>query len=229
MTGEPWPILAGLSEDEGRRLVEGGRTRRLRAGEVLFARGDAATSMFLVEAGQLVVRVEITGREQGAIVAVLGPGDAFGESALAEETATRGGLVEAVAPSELLEIDQGHLATLRADGVDVDRLLLRLLLNRSASLTEQLVESLVVPLQERIASRLLRLVESCDVAPGDRLPLGCEELVSMTGADYGTVKLCLGDLVRRHAVRLRGDEIRLYELDALRVAAGLEAGPTDDR
>lgn len=219
MPDATWPILDGLPADDQRALLDRCAPRMLAQGERLFAQGDEANSMYLVVAGQLAVRVPAAGHDDGAIVAVLIEGEAVGEGALAVGGAVRGATVEALSAAELLEIGRADLDALRADGIDVDRILIRLLLNRSESLTQQLVESRVVATDVRIARRVLDLVDTCGIGEGQRLPLTTENLVALIGADYGTVKLCLGDLVRKHAVRLRGDDIHLNQLDALRAAA----------
>ena len=56
-------------------------TRRLRAGEVLFLKGDEGDALYCVLKGQ--VRISTTGpRGRTVILTMMGPGDVFGEIAL---------------------------------------------------------------------------------------------------------------------------------------------------
>ena len=90
-----WPVLASVPADDRDRLVA--RLRRLayRRDEVIFHQGDPADTLHLVAAGHVSVRVTLPGGEF-VIVAIFGPGDAFGELALVGGPRPRGATVIAL-------------------------------------------------------------------------------------------------------------------------------------
>ena len=77
-----WSVLASLPVEDRRRLVARLRRRAYRRDEVIFHQGDPADTLHLIAAGHVSVRVTLPGGEF-VVVAILGPGDAFGEIALA--------------------------------------------------------------------------------------------------------------------------------------------------
>jgi CRP/FNR family transcriptional regulator, cyclic AMP receptor protein len=73
----------------------------------VFAQGDDANSVFYVQTGGVKLSVlSLTGKE--AVVAMLGPGDFFGEECLAGQQ-IRIGTAEAVVPTTALSIPKQEM------------------------------------------------------------------------------------------------------------------------
>src|ERR1700759_3206163 len=92
-------LLVGVPEADVASLLSVGRRRTFRRDEVVFHRGDPADAMHLVTKGRFAVRV-LTPVGQAAMLAVHGPGEAFGELALLEDGARRSATVSALEPAE---------------------------------------------------------------------------------------------------------------------------------
>ncbi|MHC4947892.1 MAG: cyclic nucleotide-binding domain-containing protein [Planctomycetota bacterium] len=84
-------------------MTGGGMGREYAAGEAIVTQGDVGDCMFVVQAGE----VEVVHEEAGEPVrlAVLGPGDFFGEMAIFERQ-TRSATVRAVADARVLTVDK---------------------------------------------------------------------------------------------------------------------------
>jgi CRP/FNR family transcriptional regulator, cyclic AMP receptor protein len=96
-------LFGGLSEETLERLARELPRREITAGSVVVREGEAAKDMFVVIGGEL--EVEKSARDGTAVrVAVLGPGDWFGEMALID-IQPRSASVRAVAPSLVLRLD----------------------------------------------------------------------------------------------------------------------------
>jgi diguanylate cyclase len=93
----------------------------LSAGEVVFREGDAPTTAFLIEDGQ----VEITTERDGAVIrlATLGPGDLLGEMAVIDDAA-RTATAIAAGPCVLLAIDRAAIGERLAQADPIIRSLL---------------------------------------------------------------------------------------------------------
>ena len=83
------------------------RIVRFASGALVFAQGDDANSVFYVQTGGVKLSVlSLTGKE--AVVAMLGPGDFFGEGCLAGQH-VRMGTAEAVVPTTGLSIPKQEI------------------------------------------------------------------------------------------------------------------------
>lgn len=76
------PLLSSLDRKTIKRLAEQGKHRHYEAGETIVREGAPASALYIILEGKVhVERAE----GDGAPVALLGPGDFFGELALIEE------------------------------------------------------------------------------------------------------------------------------------------------
>src|SRR6516162_1089059 len=108
-----WPVLASLPANDRRILVARLRRRTYRRDEVIFHQGDPADMLHLIAAGHVSVRVTLPGGEF-VVVAILGPGDAFGEAALVGGPNLRGATVAALESCETLSLGRDQFELLRA-------------------------------------------------------------------------------------------------------------------
>jgi CRP-like cAMP-binding protein len=202
-----WPVLASVPAEDRRRLVATLRRRAYRRDEVIFHQGDPADTLHLVAAGHVSVRVTLPGGEF-VIVALFGPGDAFGETALVGGPRPRGGTVIALDPCETLSLSRDQFERLRASYPGVNRFLVELLSARVDRLNRHLLEALYVPAERRVLRRLLDL---CQMYGGDGqhivIPVTQETLASLAGTTRPTANQVLGRLAARQLVEVSRGQI----------------------
>jgi CRP-like cAMP-binding protein len=202
-----WPLLAGVPEEEVRRLVSIARRRTFSRGEVVFHRDDPGDVLHLVVKGRFAVR-STTPLGDTVTIAVRGPGDCFGEMALVSDEQRRIATVAALEAAETLAVGRTEFDRLCATHPTVTRVLLAFLVGEVRRLNERLIEALFLPVERRV---LRRLAELCELYPGeeDRLviPLTQEELANLAGTTRPTVNLVLRDEQRRGTLELRRGEI----------------------
>jgi CRP/FNR family transcriptional regulator, cyclic AMP receptor protein len=208
-----WPLLEPLAPEERRRLLAAGRRRTFARREVIFHEGDPGNSLHLVQRGRVAVRIT-TPMGDVATLAVIGPGQTFGELALLDETATRTASVVALDRTETWALHRDQFNQLRADHPAIDRVLVDLLAGYVRRLSDHLVQALYLPADRRVARRVLDLA---DVYSDQRdIPLTQEDLASLAGTSRATVNRVLGELERAGAlVVARG---RVTVLDRARIA-----------
>ena len=119
--GLPETELAGLAADSSRR--------RLANGEVLFAQGEEARTLYVVVRGGLVLRAEGDGRS--VIVETLRPGDLLGWAAM-REGATTLSTARAVGQTEVIAIPIADIVDLASGGSSQSRLLLQRIVGLAA-------------------------------------------------------------------------------------------------
>lgn len=103
-------LFGGLSKATLEVLASSLPTSRIEAGEMVVEEGDLSTQMFVVVAGELEVIKK--GQSGGDVrVAVLGPGDWFGEMSIID-VQPRSASVRAVAPTLVLSVTAEHVDSL---------------------------------------------------------------------------------------------------------------------
>ncbi len=104
------PLTLGLSDEQLRALKACLRSIEVAAGP-LFNHGDAGTSMYIVEAGQIEIRVSNPGLDRHTRLAAFGTGSIFGEMTLLTQQQRTADAV-CVSPARLLELDRRSLDAL---------------------------------------------------------------------------------------------------------------------
>jgi CRP/FNR family transcriptional regulator, cyclic AMP receptor protein len=206
-----WPLLAGISEGEVRRLLAIARRRTFGKGVVVFHRDDPADSLHLVVRGRFGARV-LTPLGDSVLVDVLGPGQAFGELALLLPDARRSATVEALEPGETRSVFRDDFASLQREHPAVKDVLLRLLAEQLRRVTDRLVEAHHVDAETRVRRRLVELAATYE---GGVVPLTQEDLAALAGTSRATVNRVLREEVSAGAVALARGRTTVLDLDGL--------------
>jgi hypothetical protein len=114
--------LDGFSEEEAARCLEKSTIIECRAGDRVLKKGGVARNLFVVLSGTLEVR------DDGAVVAVLSPGDVFGETAFLLERPRSADVYAATAGARILSLSEAKLREMIASDPPIAA---RLLLNIS--------------------------------------------------------------------------------------------------
>ena len=139
-------------------LDSGGIARKIveyRRAEVIFTQGDACESVLYIQKGGVKLSVlSKTGRE--AIVAMLGPGDFFGEGCLAGQP-VRMGSATAITDSAILLVDKDQMVRLLHKQHALSDRFIAHMLARNIRIEEDLVDHLFNSSEKRLARTLLLL------------------------------------------------------------------------
>ena len=215
-----WPVLASLPAEERRGLVARLRRRSYHRDEVIFHQGDPADTLHLIAAGHVSVRVTLRSGEF-VVLAILGPGEAFGEIALVGSPHARGATIIALEQCETLSLGRDEFHRLRSSYPGVDRFLVELLSARVERLNNYLLEALYVPAEKRVLRRLLRL---CELYRGDDqrivIPVTQEMLANLAGTTRPTANQVLRRLVANDIVSISRSQIVVLDRQSLRQRAG---------
>jgi CRP/FNR family transcriptional regulator, cyclic AMP receptor protein len=123
--------------------------------QAIFSQGDPADSIVYVQNGGVKLTVvNESGKE--AVVAIFGPGDFFGEGAMAGQ-AIRMGTATAIAPTTVLVIEKDEMTrVLHAEHELADRFIAHMLA-RNIRVEEDLIDQLFNSTEKRLARTLLLL------------------------------------------------------------------------
>jgi CRP/FNR family transcriptional regulator, cyclic AMP receptor protein len=123
--------------------------------EVIFTQGDSGEHVLYIQSGGVKLSVlSRTGKE--AVIALLGPGDFFGEGCLAGQ-ALRMGSATAIMPSAILRVPKKQMVqVLHKQHAMSDRFIAHMLA-RNIRIEEDLVDQLFNSSEKRLARTLLQL------------------------------------------------------------------------
>jgi CRP/FNR family transcriptional regulator, cyclic AMP receptor protein len=211
-----WQLLGDLSEEERRRVLAGMRRRTYARGEVLFHEDDPADTLHFIAEGRVMARRTSPSGDSVAFL-VLGPGRALGEVAAASGHRLRSSTVVALEPTTTLSVHFAEFERLCAEHPGVQRLLAKLLAARVRRLSDQLVEALFLPSDQRILHRLADLCTQ--YADGSRaavsIPLSQTDIAELAGASRPTTNRVLRRLEAQGLVRLYRGRLEVTDPAAL--------------
>jgi CRP/FNR family transcriptional regulator, cyclic AMP receptor protein len=211
-----WELLDGLADTEVQALLSIARRRKFARGEVVFHEHDPADTLHLVDKGRFAVRAA-TPLGDTAILAVLGPGDMFGElSLLGDPQARRTATVAALEAAETRSVHRLDFDRLRSEHPQTAEVLIAILAGQVRRLSRHLLEALYVPADKRVLRRLLELG---DLYAGDDdavvVPLTQEDLAGLAGTSRATVNRVLRDEEARGSVRLGRGRTTVLDRESL--------------
>jgi CRP-like cAMP-binding protein len=160
-------------------------------GEAIFTQGDASEHVMYIRAGGVKLSVlSKTGRE--AIVAMLGPGDFFGEGCLAGQQ-LRMGTATAITPSEILLVRKTEMVRLLHKQHGMSDRFITHMLARNIRIEEDLIDQLFNSAEKRLARALLLLARyGKQDRPARVVPtLSQETLAEMIGTTRSRVNFFL--------------------------------------
>jgi len=212
------PLFAALDDEASTALRSTMATVDLGRGEVLFQEGDPGDRLYVIIDGKVKLgRASGDGREN--LLAVLGPGEMFGELSLFDP-GPRNATATAVADTTLIGLGNEDLTTWLAGRPDVARQLLRALARRLRRTNEALADLVFSDVPGRVAKALLDLSERFGRPTEDGLrvahDLTQEELAQLVGASRETVNKALADFASRGWLRLEARAVVLLDIERMR-------------
>jgi CRP/FNR family cyclic AMP-dependent transcriptional regulator len=212
------PLFAHLGVEELEPLAAAARERPYPRNSVIVFADDPGDALFVVAAGQVKV---VLGGEDGreVILAVLGPGDFFGELALIDDQPRS---------AHVIAMEDARLLVLRRD--DFQRALeayprialgmLRALARRLRRADDAIGALVLLDVVGRVARVLLDLAE--DGPDGLAVPrVTHATMAQMIGSSRETVSRTISQLTDRGLIQVTRKGIRISDATALRAAARL--------
>lgn len=190
----------------------------LARGEVLFREGDDGDRIYVVTSGKVKLgRTAPDGREN--LLAVLGPGQMFGELSLFDP-GPRSATASAVTDTTLLGLGHADLLPWLTGRPEVARNLLLQLAQRLRRSNDTLADLVFSDVPGRVAKQLLDLSERFGVPSDEGVrvvhDLTQEELAQLVGASRETVNKALADFAARDWLRLESRSVVLLDIERLR-------------
>jgi CRP-like cAMP-binding protein len=180
------PLFAALSSEAVRALVPHVERRRFERGATVWRAGQEATSMAVVVSG--LVKVVLPG---GAMIAIFGPHETFGELAVVADQAYVADALAATRSVELLCVDASAVrAALRSDAAMAGAMS-RSLVGHGRVLQEKIRIMSAGRVERRLAALMRHLLDRFgdeleDGSTVIQIPLSRAELASLVGTSIET-------------------------------------------
>jgi CRP-like cAMP-binding protein len=208
-------LLASLGEADRRAVLSRMARRSFRKGDTLFHEGDPGDSLHLIEKGRVAIRPS-TPNGDIVTLAVLGPGASFGEQALITDAAERTASAVALEAVETRVLRRRDVDELRTTQPSIERFLVDVLGAQVRRLSQQILEALYCPAEQRVVRRLADLAALYD---GGTSPIIIEvrqdDLATMAGTTRPTTNRVLQQLADGGLVSLRRGRLEVHDLPAL--------------
>ena len=217
------PLFARLSDEELGDLAGRIRPRTFKRAEVIFRKDDPGTHLYLVLEG--AVKIALPGEfGQEALVAIMRPGDFFGELALFDRSPRSATAVALDDTRAALLAGEDFIAFLERHPSAV-RVVLETLARTVRRLSDRVEHLTFLDVPSRVAKYLLDLAQASAlsdgtakpgaVAPMLELSLTQDELAAFVGASRVSVNRVLGDLERREIVAIKRRRISIKDPERL--------------
>jgi CRP-like cAMP-binding protein len=173
--------------------------------ETVFLQGDAADEVFYIQSGGVKLSVvSQSGRE--AVVAMLGPGDFFGEGCLAAQP-RRMGSAAAMTPTTILAIHKQDMVNLLHRQHSMSDRFIAHVLTRNIRIEQDLIDQLFNSSEKRLARALLLLARyGTQDKPVRTVPrISQETLAEMVGTTRSRVNFFLNKFKKLGFIEYGGD------------------------
>jgi CRP/FNR family transcriptional regulator, cyclic AMP receptor protein len=181
-----------------RKVVEYGRSQKV------YSQGDPANSVMYVQKGDVKLSVvNEVGKE--AVVALLSPGDFFGEGGMAGQS-VRMGTATATTPTTLLVIEKNEMIrVLHAEHALSDRFV-SYILSRNIRIEEDLIDQLFNSSEKRLARTLLLLARYGKQNEPQKMitKISQETLAEMIGTTRSRVNFFMNKFKKLGFIRYNG-------------------------
>jgi CRP-like cAMP-binding protein len=220
------PFFANLPEEEASELARRLIPRRFSVGQVIFHLGDPGGLLYIVSRGKVKIS-HTTPEGQEAVLAILGPGEFFGELALLDDS-PRSATAVALEPSETLTLHRDDFIHYLMGNPEFALQVLKTLAHHIRRLNIQLADIFFLDLPGRLARTLLNLADQygrpTEAGTVIDVSLTQTDLAEMTGATRVSINKALGRFRRSNWVQVNGRRFTIVNREALQALIEVSGG-----
>jgi CRP/FNR family cyclic AMP-dependent transcriptional regulator len=203
------PLFATISEEQLRMLTTMVTRRSASRNTTIMSSGDATDSLYIVLSGRLKVMMsDSEGKE--VILAILGPGEFFGEMGLIDDE-PRSASVVTIEPCELLSIAKRDFKRVISENAEMAMSVMRGLVRRLREADRKIGSLALLDVYGRVARLLLDMAENVNGEKIVTKRLPKQDIAKMIGASREMVSRVMKDLQTGGYIEMRGSNIVLRD------------------
>lgn len=220
------PFFKNLDFDDASELAARLVPRRFGAGQVIFHLGDPGGLLYIISRGKIKISYTTT-EGQEVVLAILGPGDFFGELALLDDT-PRSATAETLGPAETWTLHRDDFIHYITENPAFALHVLQTLAQHIRRLNAQLADIFFLDLPGRLARTLLNLATQYGRENEDGmlidLALTQTDLAEMTGATRVSINKALGRFRRSGWITVAGRKVTIIDRAAMEDLIAVSGG-----
>jgi CRP/FNR family cyclic AMP-dependent transcriptional regulator len=182
--------------------------KKFREDETIYVQGDVADAVFYIVFGSVKITV-LSDQGKEGVIAILGPGDFFGEGCLDGRT-HRTSTITATSACEIVRFGRDAIKRALEDDAAFSHMFFRWLLHRTEKLKADLIDQLFNSSEKRLARILLTLANTGPDDPSGVIPIPItqETLANMVGTTRARINQFmrkfskLGHIEYDHTIRV---------------------------
>jgi CRP/FNR family transcriptional regulator, cyclic AMP receptor protein len=203
------PLFTTISEEQLRMLTTMVTRRSASRNTTIMSSGDATDSLYIVLSGRLKVMMsDSEGKE--VILAILGPGEFFGEMGLIDDE-PRSASVVSIEPCELLSIAKRDFKRVISENSEMAMSVMRGLVRRLREADRKIGSLALLDVYGRVARLLLDMAENVNGEKIVTKRLPKQDIAKMIGASREMVSRVMKDLQTGGYIEMRGSNIVLRD------------------
>ena len=203
------PLFASFPEEQLRMIATMVTRRSAARANTIMAAGDATDSLYIVLSGRLKVMMsDSDGKE--VILAILGPGEFFGEMGLIDDE-PRSASVVTLEPCELLSIAKRDFRKCLAENFEMSTAVMRGLVRRLREADRKIGSLALLDVYDRVSRLLLDMAETVNGEKIVTKRLPKQDIAKMIGASREMVSRVMKDLQVGGYIEMRGSNIVLRD------------------
>ena len=204
-------LFRSLAPEHRAAAVARARIKRCAAGEPIFRMGSPGSSMMAVLSGNVRISISSPGGKE-LLLAILNPGEVFGELALLDGK-ERSADATAVNACSLAILDRRDVLYFLERHPEAWPRIVEVLCERLRENTQHVAEVALLQLPVRLAKTLLRIADEKAGPSGgpDVVHLSQREIGNMIGATRESVNKCLAEWQRRGILRIDEQTISIVD------------------
>jgi CRP/FNR family transcriptional regulator, cyclic AMP receptor protein len=185
--------------------------------DVVFREGDVGAEMYIIQSGKIMITKQLkTGEEK--TLAVLGPGDSFGEMAIIDKDVRSANAI-AMEPSRLIALDEELFEQHIQTNPKIVKKILKILSSRLRDANQQIADLMIKNDKRLVANTILLVVHKHGQEGPNGIKMDVDFTVpflsKMCGLDLAKTQEIVDKLIRARVASMSGDAIVVTSLDNL--------------
>jgi CRP/FNR family cyclic AMP-dependent transcriptional regulator len=191
--------------------------RLYNANDVIFREGDEGAEMYIIQTGKVMITKQLKGGEEKTL-AVLGPGDSFGEMAVIDKDVRSANAI-AMESSRLIALDEELFEAHIQTNPKIVKKILKILTSRLRDANQQIADLMVKNDKRMVTNTILLMVHKHGQEGPEGIVIDSNFTVpflsKMCGLDLPKTQEIVDKLIHARVIKMSGEMLIVTSIDNL--------------